>query len=111
VIRGFNKNRLGANEHLVAFGGGGSEAVKLRDVVWRVDCGVQFGVLALADQVQAVKQQAMQQAVAPELRARLELEAVAAVGMKMALLQGAGTVRPRVASRVATRMARLYMYL
>ena len=79
-MRGFKKNRLGANDHLVAFGGGRAEVVKLKDATWRVDCGAQFGVPALEAAV---------------LKARLESAAAAAAGgdQKRALLQGAATVR------------------
>ena len=57
MVRGFKKNRLGANDHLVAFGGGRAEAVRLKDAAWRVDCGAQFGVPALEAKAQAVAQQ------------------------------------------------------
>ena len=71
MVRGFKKNRLGANDHLLAFGGGEPEAVKLKNAwtawtaacglrrvwTWRVDCGAQFGVPALEAKAQAVAQQ------------------------------------------------------
>jgi hypothetical protein len=109
VVRGFKKNRLGANDHLLSFGGGEPEAVKLKDAAWRVDCGSQCGVPALEAKVQAVEQQVVWQAAAAAaaLKARLESAAAAAGGdQKRALLQSAATVRAAIAARMA-----LYAYL
>ena len=54
MVRGFKKNTFGANDYLVAFGGGRAEAVELKDAAWRVDCGAQFGVPALDATVKAL---------------------------------------------------------
>jgi surface protein len=69
VVRGFKTNRIGANDHLVEFGGGRVEAVKLIYATWRVDCGAQCGVPALAAKVMEAEAEA-QRAELLRLRAQ-----------------------------------------